>query len=457
MARRVLTLLWIAAFLPLLSAEDWSGKLIMLKTQNVQLGHRTETGLLLTGNKLGIACAYKVRKDDGSYLELVGKKGLIFKMDAILVDNAPAYYTQKIQTSPGSPGWYGMRGIAFLYKGRNQLEPSSKGQNAGEYELALADFNQVIRQAPDNPIWWNWRGYLFLERRDFQRAVDDFTEAVRLSPTTPSLYVDRAMARTELKQYAKAQADLSRAIQLNPQYAEAYLARGNVWMRQKKYEKAAADYLQVNSLNPQNYSSIYNLGLVHFAQKQWEDALIQFDKALQFDPHCVRYLMSRGKTLKELKRYEQAVEDFNKVLAVDARNTEAFHQRSHVWHALRKYDKAMFDLKQALQLNPKDARLMNCLAWMLATHPEDEYRDSRRALALAQQVVANFGDSFSWRYHGTLAAAYAASGNFPKAIAHQKEAIEMIILQDKQSTDEDLQQANQRLRLYQEGKSYRDK
>lgn len=65
----------------------------------------------------------------------------------------------------------------------------------------------------------------------------------------------------------------------------------------------------------------------------------------------------------------------------------------------------------------------NCLAWLLATCPNDKIRDGKRAVDIAEQVVAR---SPSAANVDTLAAAYAEVGRFDRAIATQQEALRML-------------------------------
>lgn len=91
MYRAILTFSMVVLVVNGVCAEDWSGKLIMLLHSKVQLGRPTETGLLLDGEKLNIIAAYKVRSETGTYLELAGKQGMIYKQDAVLIDDSAAY------------------------------------------------------------------------------------------------------------------------------------------------------------------------------------------------------------------------------------------------------------------------------------------------------------------------------------------------------------------------------
>ncbi len=87
----------------------------------------------------------------------------------------------------------------------------------------------------------------------------------------------------------------------------------------------------------------------------------------------------------------------------------------------------------------------NELAWLLATHPDSSLRRPRLAIELAYHAVAN-SILDEWAYIDTLAAAYAAAGDFDNAILYQQQAISA-------NTQTDVA-AIRRLKLYREDRLY---
>ena len=85
-------------------------------------------------------------------------------------------------------------------------------------------------------------------------------------------------------------------------------------------------------------------------------------------------------------------------------------------------DAALTHFKEALKLSPNKIDLLNNLAWLRATHNNEKYRNPQEAIELAERAcrLTNYRNAVIL---DTLAVAYAASGNFQKAIAFSKKAL----------------------------------
>ena len=85
---------------------------------------------------------------------------------------------------------------------------------------------------------------------------------------------------------------------------------------------------------------------------------------------------------------------------------------------------ALADYDKCLALQPKDMTVLNNLAWLLATAPEANLRDGKRAVLLATQACRMTGYKKDFML-STLAAAYAESGDFDNAVKWSSKAVEL--------------------------------
>ena len=114
----------------------------------------------------------------------------------------------------------------------------------------------------------------------------------------------------------------------------------------------------------------------------------------------------------------------------------------------KQFDQAVQHFTWSLALNPDLPSVLNNLAWIRATHPDEKLRDGAQAVKFAERCckLSNYQIPATL---DTLAAAYAEAGKFEHAIKWQKKLIELTPPASK-----GVKQT--RLELYQAGKPYRD-
>jgi len=116
-----------------------------------------------------------------------------------------------------------------------------------------------------------------------------------------------------------------------------------------------------------------------------------------------------------------------------------------------KFAEAIIDYEAAVRVDPRYAPAFDGLAWLRATCMVAEFRDGVKAVEQATKA----SELTNWKkanYVGTLAAAYAETGDFDSAVKRQKEAIDLLTGEEEELRGD----FEERLRLYQSGKPCRE-
>ncbi len=122
--------------------------------------------------------------------------------------------------------------------------------------------------------------------------------------------------------------------------------------------------------------------------------------------------------------------------------------RADIHASMGAWQQAADDYRRAVRLNDSLGRAYMGAAWVMATCPEERFRDEQLAIESADKAIELDGDA-DWRYLDTLAAAQASAGQYDQAQKSIAAAIEKAPAAQAAAL-------KHRQKLYAEGKPYRD-
>jgi Flp pilus assembly protein TadD len=121
--------------------------------------------------------------------------------------------------------------------------------------------------------------------------------------------------------------------------------------------------------------------------------------------------------------YALAIADLDKAIELDPTEAVAYNNRGAAYMKLGNYAAATADVQKALDLKPEFPNPHKHLGWIKATCPLPDFHDSAGALAHAQR--AKHANENPADYQALLAAAYAAAGDFTRAVECQSRCLEL--------------------------------
>ena len=169
-------------------------------------------------------------------------------------------------------------------------------------------------------------------------------------------------------------------------------------------------------------------GLKHISQQRYDEAITAFSTAIEIIPADYQAYNYRGIAQALKGEFDKAIADYNKALKIRPRYAEAYNNRGFAHTQKGNLPAALNDYSRALEINPFFVDAYNNKAWIMATAADKRYRNGAKAIMLAQKAVELNPSVASL---DTLAAAYAAVGNFESAIETQKKAIQKLLLADQ--------------------------
>jgi tetratricopeptide (TPR) repeat protein len=167
------------------------------------------------------------------------------------------------------------------------------------------------------------------------------------------------------------------------------------------------------------------------------EALAIIDQVIATDPNNWRSYFLKSAVLILARRGDEALKVIDTSINLARRSNvssdllaELYESKARSCIDYGHYGEARKSLEQAVHLDPSDPSTLNDLAWMLATTKDARVRNGRRAVTIATKActLSNWDNAFSI---DTLAAAYAAAGNFSDAVKYQQMAISRLKPEDR--------------------------
>lgn len=321
----------------------------------------------------------------------------------------------------------------------------------GQIEKAIEDLQVMLTNDADNVAVHRALAESFTSLERFELALEHLAKAIELAPKSTLNLVLRAKVYEAKEEPQKAIEDLNKALELQPDDLRPLLDRARLYYLVNELANAQADVDRVLKDDPGDMQALLLRSIVAEAQGRFRQAIKDLELIVGANPDRAELQLQLARLLMRDERPRKAIEVLTRVLEADESNWEAYRTRADALLSVGKHAEAIEDYSKGLELQPTDDGILNNLAWVLATSPFDELRDAKRAIELATRACEE--TKFEMPHIlSTLAASYAADGDFESAIEWSSKAVE------KGATDmkDQLEQLKDELKSYQEGKPWRE-
>jgi len=313
---------------------------------------------------------------------------------------------------------------------------------------ALAEVDAVLEKSPDDANALILQGEVFRELGKNDAALESFDRATELAPKTPGPYQHRGEIYRNLGEYDKALVEFNKVLEFQPDEPLTLVHRAEAYLRSNRLEEALADVDLV--LEKQQIVLAHRIRAEVLANmNRLQEAIDEMERVSAAMPNQVELKMQLALYYQVDKQPRKAIEIYDKILEQQSNNIQALRNRGDAYLTLGEHSAAIADFEQALLQIEDDTALLNNLAWVLATSPDDNVRDGKRAVELATKAC-ELTDYNQAHILSTLAAAFAESGDFGTAIEWSKKAVDM-------DDSEQLEQLTKELASYQGGEPWRER
>lgn len=333
-----------------------------------------------------------------------------------------------------------------------------RGRVQSSFEKALADFDAAIKLAPDEVEYQLTRVLLLRAQKRWDDALESIEAILADQEASAVALMVKGEILREQKKYDEALAVFARVHELAPEELSPLQHRGEIYRELQEYDKAIAEFSAILEQKPDALLPRIHRAEAHQRAEQTEQALddvnwlleqrADFIPAVRLKAEILAQTNKLQQAIDELKTFSgkgpqtaelslqlalyhliakqpaQAIEAYSQALIVDPDNFMALRGRGDAYLNVGDHPAALADFERALAVNADDPELLNNLAWLLATSPEEDVRDGARAIQLATKAseATNYEQA---HVLSTLAAAYAETGDFEEAQKWSQKAVDM--------------------------------
>jgi tetratricopeptide (TPR) repeat protein len=290
-----------------------------------------------------------------------------------------------------------------------------------------------------------------IQSRYWRNSISLFTRAIAVSPNNYKAHNNLGNTLLWQGNVDEAIAHFHEALRIKPDDEPSHVNLGNALAKQDKFDEAVAHFQTAVQYNRSSYSAHNNWGALLARMGRHDEGLAHFREAVRINPDFDLAQRNLGRALALQGNKQEAMAHFAAAARLKPDDAPAHYDLGRVLAELGDTAQAIAQYHEALRLAPDFTDAINSLAWLLATHPEAEFRDGQKAVELAERGC-RFTDYKDPAILDTLAAAYAEAGRFDDAVRTANKALD----EARTAADNDLTtEITARLELYKAGQPYR--
>lgn len=281
----------------------------------------------------------------------------------------------------------------------------------------------IVDVQKDEWLWVQEKGgWIWIQNTlPFDTAIEMTSKDIENEASAENYHL-RGVAYLAHEKPDEAIADFNDSLKKKPGIAGVLNNRGTAWYEKEDYKKAKADFSSAVKSSKTHFVAYNNRALCSIAEENYPSAMADLNAAIGMNKEYPEALNNRGVVYSRQGDYPKAIKDFSDAIKIYDRYQDALGNRSYAYRQAGELSKAIADLETAIKFDPMAYQPVNDLAWIYATEKSRKIRNGKKAVELATKAC-EMTLYKNWNTLDTLAAAFAASGDFKKAVQWVSTAI----------------------------------
>jgi len=360
------------------------------------------------------------------------------------LDEAIFHYSRALQIDPVDPIAHRNLGSALQLQGKLdqaiecyrralQIKPDEAKTHynlacalsgMGKTDEAIIQYYQALQIRPDYADAENNLGNTLSSQGKIKEAIAHYGQAIRINPSHARAHNNLGNILQSQGHASQAVTHYRKALRIKPDDPEVHYNLGNALKSQGKLDEAIAHYHHTLQINNDDAKTHNNLGNTLALLGKFEEAVNHYRRALEINPDYADVHLNLARILRSQGKLNEAVRHYRQSLRCAPRHAKAHYELGLVLSTMNRADMALGHFQEALRLKPDYPAPLNDMAKILTVHCDPKVRDVDRAVRLAEHAaeLTKYQDAFVL---DTLAMAYAAAGQFDRAVTTAELAIKL--------------------------------
>ena len=294
----------------------------------------------------------------------------------------------------------------------------------GNIREAMAHYERALAIKPDYAQAHYNYALPLAGRGQVEEATTHYRKALEIAPDFVQAHDNLGVALAGCGQLDDAIVHYRRALEIDPTFAQSRMNLGNALVARGQVDEAVAQYQKALAIEPRFAHAHYNLATALMSRGEVDEAIAHLREALAIKPAFGEAHQSLASALAGRGRLDEAAVHLQKALEIKPDSSDVRRNLAIVLSARQKIAESLEQKREALRRQPGNAALLSNTAWTLATNPNASIRNGAEALELALRAT-KLSDGREPAVLGTLAAAYAETGQFSEAVKTAEQAIRL--------------------------------
>ncbi len=318
----------------------------------------------------------------------------------------------------------------------------------GEYEQAKTLCEEMIREKPDYFDGYHQLAKVYIKQNQFSDALEPLEKAHALKPDSYAILNDLGVVSNHLGNYQQALEYLKKAMAMRSESWRIHSNLAHAYAGLKDANNMGFHCRKAIEFNPEDPDLYRQMGFMFLRADDYHNALINFEQSIDLKPNQPSILNKLGDIYFARNDLGQSLDAYTRSITSDPNQPNIFKVIGDIYFQKNQWVNALDYWQKAIAIKPNMPVVLNNLAWIKATSSDANMFDPHEAIRLGERSI-ELSDANAPGLLDTLSVAYAAAGQFEKAIETAQKALDFAKAADN---DVLIKAIKEHLKLYRSNK-----